>query len=116
MQNKNGELIDNDKEICNLLAKYFNSVYTPMSYDKMPEMNNMYESEIRDIEITREDIQSRLERLKVIKLCGPDNLHLFVLQKTASVTCVPLEKIFRKINKFRRMSNRLEECKCSTYT
>ena len=51
MQNENGELIDNDKEICNILAKYFNSVYTPVSNDAMPTMNNMYESEIQNTEI-----------------------------------------------------------------
>ena len=71
-------------------------MYTPVSEDEMPEMNDMYEREINDIEITREDIRSRLERLNVTKSCGPDNLHPFVLQKTASVTCVPLEKIFKK--------------------
>ena len=96
MQNEIGELVDNDEEICNILAKYFNSVYTPVSEDEMPEMNDMYEREINDIVITREDIRSRLERLNVTKSCGPDNLHPFVLQKTASVTCVPLEKIFKK--------------------
>ena len=96
MQNENGELIDNDKEICNILAKYFNSVYTPVSNDAMPTMNNMYESEIQNIEISREDIKSRLEKMNVTKSCGPDNLHPFVLQKTASVTCIPLEIIFKK--------------------
>ena len=28
MQNELGDLVDNDKDICNILAKYFNSVYT----------------------------------------------------------------------------------------
>ena len=31
MQNKTGELIDNDKEMCNILTKYFNSVYTQVN-------------------------------------------------------------------------------------
>ena len=34
MQNEHGELIDNDKEICNILAKYFNSVYTHSTEDE----------------------------------------------------------------------------------
>ena len=96
MQNDIGELVDNDKEICNILARYFNSVYTPVRNDEMPEMNNMYEREISDLEINRNDIQTRLEKLNVTKSCGPDNLHPFVLQKTASEISVPLEKIFRK--------------------
>ena len=96
MQNEMGELVDNDKEICNILAKYFNSVYTPASDEVMPEMNNMFVSEIGNLEITREDIKSRLERINVTKSSGPDNIHPYVLQKTAGVTCIPLEIIFKK--------------------
>ena len=96
MQNEHGELIDNDKEICNILAKYFNSVYTPATEDEMPEMTNMFEREIRDIIINRDEIRNRLEKLNVTKTSGPDNIHPFVLQKTASETSKPLEIIFRK--------------------
>ena len=96
MQNEIGVLVDNDKEICNILAKYFNSVYTPESDEEMPEMEEMYRTEIRDIIISRTDIQTRLEKLNVNKSCGPDNMHPFVLQKTASETCKPLEIIFKK--------------------
>ena len=49
MQNELGELVDNDKDICNILAKYFNSVYTPMSNEEMPEMEDMYLKEIKTI-------------------------------------------------------------------
>ena len=62
----------------------------------MPDMENMSESEIREIVITREEIQTGLEKLNVNKSCGPDNIHPLVLQKTASATCIPLELIFRK--------------------
>ena len=62
----------------------------------MPEMEEMYRTEIRDIIISRTDIQTRLEKLNVNKSCGPDNMHPFVLQKTASETCKPLEIIFKK--------------------
>ena len=96
MQNELGELVDNDIAICSILGKYFNSVYSPQSTDEMPDMENMSESEIREIVITREEIQTGLEKLNVNKSCGPDNIHPLVLQKTASATCIPLELIFRK--------------------
>ena len=60
----------------------------------MPEMDEMYRTEIRDIIISRIDIQTRLEKLNVNKSCGPYNMHPFVLQKAASETCKPLEIIF----------------------
>ena len=95
MQNELGELVDNDKDICNILAKYFNSVYTAMS-NEMPEMEDMYLKEIKAIEVTQERIQSKLERVNVTKSCGSDDIHPYILQKTANATSVPLEKIFRK--------------------
>ena len=95
LQNELGQLIDNDKEICNILGRYFNSVYTARSNETMPDMENSFEQEIRDIEISQEDVQSRLEKLNVNKSCGPDNIHPFVLQRTASEISVPLTKIFK---------------------
>ena len=96
MQNELGVLMDRDTDICNILAKYFNSVYTPTGNDEMPEMNEMYNNEINSINISREDVQKRLEKLNVNKSCGPDNIHPFVLQKTAIASSIPLELIFRK--------------------
>ena len=96
MQNELGELFGNDKDICDILGKYFNSVYIPQNNDDMPEMEVLCEQEIQDIQITREAVQKKLEKLNVTKSCGPDNMHPFVLQKTASVTCIPLELIFKK--------------------
>ena len=100
MQNEHGELVDNNKEICNILAKYFNSVYTPPSNEDMPNMNEMYEDEIRNVIIRRDDIKTRLEKLNANKSCGPDNIHPIVLQKTATETSIPLELIFKKSLEF----------------
>ena len=96
MKNEYGRLIDSDEGITSIMVKYFSSVHTATSNDEMPEMNPMYEREISNLEIKREDIQSRLEKLKVNKSCGPDNMNPYVLQKTASAVSVPLEKIFKQ--------------------
>ena len=95
MQNVNGVLVDNDKEIASIMGGYFNSVYKIPGNEDMPELNDMYEREINNIEITRIDVQKRLEKLNVNKTCGPDNIHPRVLQETARATSVPLEKIFK---------------------
>ena len=85
IQNELGELVDIDKEICNILGRYFNTVYTARSNEVMPDLDNMYENEIRNIEIARENIQTRLEKLNVNKSCDPDNIHPLVLQKTTKI-------------------------------
>ena len=96
MQNELGDLVDNDKDICSILGKYFNSVYIPQSNDEMPDMEILCDKQIREMEITREDIKTRLEKINVNKSCGPDGIHPLILQKTANITCVPLELIFNK--------------------
>ena len=96
MQNELGDIVENDKEICSILGKYFNSVYSPQSNDEMPEMETLCDNEIRNMEITREEIKTKLEKLNVNKSCGPDNIHPLLLQRTADITCVPLELIFNK--------------------
>ena len=88
MQNGNGVLVDADKDITNIMGAYFNSVYTVPGNDAMPDLNDMYESEISNIEISREDVQRRLEKLNVNKSCGPDNIHPRVLQETARAASV----------------------------
>ncbi|CAL4075383.1 unnamed protein product, partial [Meganyctiphanes norvegica] len=95
MQNVNGELVDSDKDICNILGRYFSSVFNAQSYGAMPDLDDMFTSEIGDVEIFREDIKTRLEKLNVNKSCGPDNIHPYVLQKIASAASIPLENIFR---------------------
>ena len=96
IQNANGELIDRDREICDILGEHFSRVRAPRVEGEMPDMEDMYETEITNIEVKREDVRQRLEKLIVYKSCGSDNLHPFVLQATASATCVPLELIFSK--------------------
>ena len=94
MQNENGVLVDSDKDIANVMVKYFTSVYAVPSNEDMPDMNENYETEIGNIVISREDVQERLEKSKVNKSCGPDNIHPRMLQETARATSVPLTIIF----------------------
>ena len=96
MQNELGELVDNDKDIADILAKYFNSVYTPESEEEMPELDDMYRTEIQGIEVTQQRVKAKLENLNVSKSCGSDDIHPYVLQKTASAICIPLQMLFKK--------------------
>ena len=96
IQNANGELIDNDKEICDIMGEYFSSVRAPRCNDDMPFMENMFSSEIGEVETNRENIQGRLQNLKIYRSSGSDNIHPQVLRETAGASSIPLEIIFRK--------------------
>ena len=83
------------EEITNIMGKYFSSVHTPISSDALPNMDEAYEREINNMVILRQEVQTRLEKLKVNKACGPDDIHPYVLQKAASAVSVPLTQIFK---------------------
>ena len=73
MKNELGELVDNDKDIADILAKYFNYVYTPVNEEQMSELEDMYRTEIQSMEVTRQGVQAKLEKLNVLKSCGSDD-------------------------------------------
>ena len=94
MQNENGGLVDKDGDIVSIMGRYFSSVYSQPSREAMPEMNEMYTSEIQDLKVSRQEVQSRLEKLNTNKSCGPDDIHPRLLQETAKAVSIPLEIIF----------------------
>ena len=94
MQNENGGLVDKDGDIVSIMGRYFSSVYSQPSHEAMPEMNEMYTSEIQDLKVSRQEVQSRLEKLNTNKSCGPDDIHPRLLQETAKAVSIPLEIIF----------------------
>ena len=90
-----GQLKENDADICEAIAKYFNTVYLPQSNEEMPDMQNMTEAVISSVNITQDMVKDKLEKLNVRKSCGPDDIHPHVLQRTASAICVPLTIVFK---------------------
>ena len=96
MKNENGQLMEDDREIVEIMGKYFNDVWSSYDGEEMPNMQMISESQIRSIVISIEVVQSRLEKLNVHKSCGPDELHPYVLQGTAKELSLPLTIIFQK--------------------
>ena len=96
MKNKQGTLVDDDKEMTNIIGSYFKEVFSEESTGEMPEMDNQCENQIGEVKICRVALQRILEKLNVNKSCGPDNMHPHLLQKTARMISVPLKIIFEK--------------------
>ena len=60
----------------------------------MPEMQNMTEAEITNIEITAEMVEKKLRDLNENKSSGSDIFHPYVLKKTAKEMSEPLAIIY----------------------
>ena len=79
--------------VCNC---YFHSVLNrPSDEGEMPEMEELCDENIRDIEITTEMVKRKLENLNRYKGSGPDKMHPHVLRETAASISLPLSMIFK---------------------
>ena len=96
MKNKHGVLVEDDREMTNVIGGYFKEVFSEETTDEMPDMNNQCENQIGNVIVCRTALQKILEKLNVNKSCGPDNLHPHLLQKTARTISEPLKIIFDK--------------------
>jgi len=96
LRNENGEIVHEDKEMSNIFNMYFHSVFTRPTKEELPEMENLCNESIRDINVTPEMVRDKLEKLNRFKGSGPDNIHPHVLRETAASVCLPLSMIFKE--------------------
>ena len=50
-------MLDREEDICNILGQYFSSIHTHRWVGELPDMNEQYETDHRNIIITRENIR-----------------------------------------------------------
>ena len=94
--NENGEMKHDEKEMSNICNYYFHHVFNrPIDNEVLPNMENLCDEDISNIEITAEMIKEKLAGLNRYKGSGPDNIHPHVLKETASSVCYPLSTIFK---------------------
>ena len=95
--NENGEMIHDDKEMCDLSNRYFHSSFNqPTHEEDLPDMDYLCNENIGDINMSPEVVRKRLEALNRFKGSGPDNIHPHVLKETAASVSVPLSMIFKE--------------------
>jgi ribonuclease P/MRP protein subunit RPP40 len=101
LKNSIGELVTNDDEMCNVLNKYFGTVFTDEDITKgLPEVDHVFRSDqggvLTDIEIDSELVIKKLGKLKANKAPGVDGLVSNLFLETAVNMGQPLCLIFRK--------------------
>ena len=94
---KDPKYATNDEGKAELLVNYFSSVFTkePQN-DEMPffEKRN-YLNELDDIDITRDMVLKKLQKLKTDKSPGPDCIHPRVLKEVSEAIATPVTIIFK---------------------
>ena len=47
IQNENGNMVDREEDICNILGNYFSSVHTERWVGEFPDMNEQYDQSLK---------------------------------------------------------------------
>ena len=97
LKKTDGGVASTDQDKANLLNTYFSDVFTRENTDDMPSCDQkVYDSPLSEVRFTQENVEKKLEKLKIDKSAGPDGLHPRVLRELSSVLSKPLYLLFHK--------------------
>jgi hypothetical protein len=100
LQDNQGKLVDDDKEIANLLNEYFSSVFVEEDVNNIPDPSILYQGNGNDhldkIQISSAAVLNKLNMLNVNKSQGPDDIHGKLLYELRDKLSVPLTILFSK--------------------
>ena len=93
-----GRPTDDDKDISEILNRYFSSVFTEENMENLPTPHRFAKEDhpfINNIEIDIEIVKKKLKMLKPNKSPGPDEIHSKILRECYSELAEPLSIIFK---------------------
>ena len=105
---------DDDKEKAEILADFFQSVFTKEPNDTAPTLPQK-ETNFKMIEmkITEDEIAKILKKLKIDKSPGPDKIHPRVLKEIADAIAIPFRIIFELSLKDKEVPKNWKEAQIS---
>ena len=99
LRNSQGEVLENSKQTADLLNDYFSSVFTVEDSSSLPEAVKFFrgpQSEcLSMIEINENMVLEKLNKIKVNKCQGPDELHGKILYEIRNELLKPLTDLFK---------------------
>ena len=97
LKKNNGSIASTDLEKSEILNNFFCDVFTRENTDDMPTCDlKVFSSTLSDVKFTQEDVEKKLDKLKIDKSAGPDGLHPRILRELSPVLSKPLYLLFRK--------------------
>ena len=96
---ENGDFINDDEQICNILNSFFASVFTDEDLSNIPtvpSVQNINNEVLSSFIITENDVAECIEKLKVSKSPGPDTISPRILKEAKTELVKPLTLLFNK--------------------
>jgi hypothetical protein len=95
---KNGVLVQDGTQMCEVLNDFFSSVYTTENIECIPEVTQVFsgsaDQELSDMIFHSDEVLNKMQKLKEGKAAGDDGFIPEFLKKIAPCICEPLATIF----------------------
>ena len=97
LKKPDGTTAQTDTEKATTLNEFFSSVFTNEDTSSFPEFEDKpLLSELTSINITPEEIKSKLSKLNASKSAGPDGIHPKILKEISAEISTPLSLLYKK--------------------
>ena len=99
LKDEKGNLVTSDRGRAELLNGFFTSVFLKEDTSNLPNVDEgefSNQNNIKDIEISTEEVEKKLRKLNPQKAQGPDSIPPRVLKEISKEIAVPLSKLFKK--------------------
>ena len=98
LEDESGNLVYDDKEMGEILNKYFSTVYTEETLEDIREPREVVTDEhmLKEVELSVGAVTKKIKGLKAEKSSGKDNIHPAVIKNLKGSVAYPLSLIFRK--------------------
>ena len=111
LEDKEGNVVESDSEKCEVMNKFFSSVFVNEDVSSVPTMANVPNfSTVSNVNISESDIIKALTSLNTSKSPGPDEIHPLLLKELAVVLAYPLLLLFNKTLKQGKIPNKWKNC------
>jgi Reverse transcriptase (RNA-dependent DNA polymerase) len=91
-----GNLVSDDREVSEILNKFFASVFTVEDTNNIPQKAAETDKILGDIQITIEAVRKKIKNLKADSAPGPDGFHPRLLKELVNELSLPLTILFRR--------------------
>jgi hypothetical protein len=96
LKDERGKVLQDDKEMADLLNRFFSGIFTRENTTNVPEPEPMtFQQELKDINISVRSVKNKIHKLRADAATGPDGLGPLLLKKLVDEIALPLAKVMR---------------------
>lgn len=96
LKSADGQMVESDRDMADLLNGFFKSVFTKEDLSSLPVLNKETEVQLDKIAITEASVRKKIKELRADAAAGPDGITPRFLKEMSNYIVYPLATIFRR--------------------